>query len=516
MQRKRESLAWMVLTMIGLFLTGCAGMPSDTPAATKMGAMPENPVELVNQLSSEISDARMEQINILSPKWFKKAESAFFAAQKDLKKGQQIAGINESVAEARNYLQKAKEIAGISRSTLVEVLEARTLARDAGAANFEKQYRSVENAFLELTSAIEKDNLSYAQKNRDKVAQRYRELEVRAIKNATIGEVRRLIETAESSGARKIAPRSYERAVEQLRKTDDFISANPHAKQAMHDMANASLFMANRLVVITQQSNRIEEMRPEEIVLWVEKMIARITAQVGARDMRNQGYATQVDNIIGSVDALKSDRDFISQKNQSLQSEMAAQAEDCQARIDALNLKVATLEGKTRESQMATERLARERKAAEQRLAAERKFNQQYVSVQNYFDPDEAEVYKRENQLVIRLKAVRFPVGKSIIMPENYALLSKVQKAIRSFNAPRVIVEGHTDSTGSNEVNMLLSQQRAEAVREYMIANQTLAPDGISAVGYGSERPLASNATSAGRAINRRIDILIIPQVKPI
>jgi outer membrane protein OmpA-like peptidoglycan-associated protein len=165
---------------------------------------------------------------------------------------------------------------------------------------------------------------------------------------------------------------------------------------------------------------------------------------------------------------------------------------------------------------MAKERMARERMAAEQRLAAERKFNQLYVAVQDYFENDEAEVYKQENQLVIRLKAMRFPLGKSIIMPENYALLSKVQKAIRTFDDPRVIVEGHTDTTGSDEVNMLLSQQRAEAVSEYMIANQTLPPDNLSAVGYGSERPLASNATAAGRAINRRIDILIIPEAKPI
>lgn len=165
---------------------------------------------------------------------------------------------------------------------------------------------------------------------------------------------------------------------------------------------------------------------------------------------------------------------------------------------------------------MAKERMARQRMAAEQRLAAEMKFNQLYVAVRNYFEAEEAEVYKQENQLVLRLKAMRFPVGKSVIMPENYHLLSKVQKAIRTFDDPRVIVEGHTDTTGSDEVNMLLSQQRAEAVREYMIANQTLLADSISAVGYGSGRPLASNATSAGRAINRRIDILIIPQANPI
>jgi outer membrane protein OmpA-like peptidoglycan-associated protein len=504
------------MVAIGLSIAGCAGAPASAPGIAEMETIPENPVELVNQLSSEISAARTEQINILSPNWFSKAESAFFDAQKDLKKGREIADIEKSAIESRSYLAKAREIAGISRSTLAEVLEARKLARDAGATRFEKPYRSVEDAFLNLTGAIEKDNLSYAQKHRDKVVERYRELEVKAIKESTIGEVRRLIESAESSGAKKIAPQSYDAAVSQLEETDAFISANPHAKQAMHDMANESLFKANRLVVITNQSDRIKAMAPEDIVLWAEGMLERITTQLGAQDMRNQDYATQVDNIIGSIDALKSDRDFVSQRNQALQTEMQGQADAFQARLDALNVKVATLEGKTRDSQMATERLARERKAAEQRLAAERKFNQQYVNVQNYFDKDEAEVYKQENQLVIRLKAMRFPVGKSIIMPENYALLSKVQKAIRTFNDPRVIVEGHTDSTGSDDVNMLLSQQRAEAVREYMIANQTLPPDGISAVGYGSERPLASNATTAGRAINRRIDIIIVPQVKPI
>ena len=65
-------------------------------------------------------------------------------------------------------------------------------------------------------------------------------------------------------------------------------------------------------------------------------------------------------------------------------------------------------------------------------------------------------------------------------------------------------------------MNTLLSQQRADAVRDYLIANQTLSSETISAVGYGSERPLASNATPEGRAINRRIDILIIPQAKPL
>ena len=65
--------------------------------------------------------------------------------------------------------------------------------------------------------------------------------------------------------------------------------------------------------------------------------------------------------------------------------------------------------------------------------------------------------------------------------------------------------------TGSDEVNEHLSQKRAEAVREYLVANRTLPYDRIVAVGYGSMRPLASNETIEGRAINRRIDVILKP-----
>lgn len=506
------------LLMLCVALAGCVQTPvagTDAAAGNAADTM-GNPVEQVNQLSSDITQARLDQINILSPEWFKRAENAFFSAQKDLAAGDAIADIRESIDESRDYLRKAEEIAAISRTTLADTIKAREAARNAGATNFTDEYRRVEDEFLSLTRAIERDNLSYAQNNREKVITRYRDLEVRAIKEETIGEVRRLIAQAEKTDARKLAPQSYTRAVNQLNETDAFISANPYAKEEMHAMAQAALFQANRLVVATELSNRMKTMGPEEIVFLVENHLHTISEALGAPDMRDQPAPTQLANILGSIAALKEDRTFMAQKNESLQADMEQLKADYQAQIDALNVRVATLEGQSREERMAKERMARERMAIEERLAAERKFNQLYVAVRNYFDPEEADVYKQENQMVIRLKAMRFPVGKSVIMPENYALLSKVQKAIRTFDEPRVIVEGHTDTTGSDEVNTLLSQQRADAVREYMIANQTLSPDAISAVGYGSERPLASNATAAGRAINRRIDILIIPQAKPI
>ena len=99
---------------------------------------------------------------------------------------------------------------------------------------------------------------------------------------------------------------------------------------------------------------------------------------------------------------------------------------------------------------------------------------------------------------------ILFDFGKAHINPDGHALLNRVAKVIQK-RQDAVLVEGHTDSTGAESLNEHLSQQRADAVRQYFVANETLPYEKIIAVGYGSMRPIASNATQSGRAMNRRI-----------
>ena len=73
----------------------------------------------------------------------------------------------------------------------------------------------------------------------------------------------------------------------------------------------------------------------------------------------------------------------------------------------------------------------------------------------------------------------------------------------------RVEVSGHTDDTGARAVNMRLSQERAEAVRDYLIS-RSVAPDRLETHGYGPDQPAADNATLAGRSLNRRVELSII------
>ena len=473
----------MVVTVL-LLLSACVPTQQSvtTPTVT-------NPSAHVAGLERAMANARSNQVNLLAPTWYGKAEASLEAAKKGLADQAEISRIAEYVADGKKELRKADEIATVSRTTLTDVINRREMARKAGAASL-NGYKWTENDFLRLTREIEKNNLGYAMRNRKRVADAFRDLEITAIKSNVLGEVRTTLKAAERADAKKYAPKAYVTAVQKLNATDAFISTNPYEVEEMTRKAKDALFYARRANELTLEGKKVQDMTPEQITLLIENILYQATSQLSAPDMRDQKFDIQLDNITGSVRAMQENQNFLNSKIKEQNSE-----------IEALGAAVMSLEGKSREEQMAKER-----------LEAEKRFNEKFQAIQSYFNKQEAEVYRQGDQLVIRLRGMQFPIGKAVIMPENYALLSKVQQALRSFDEPEVIIEGHTDSTGSADVNEQLSQERAEAVKQYLIANKTLPESKLFAIGYGSSKPLMSNETADGRAANRRIDVIIIPQ----
>lgn len=478
---KKDRFVLMVLAL--LLISGCAPNQRTAPPVVN------NPSAHVNGLERALANGRTNQLNLLAPTWFGKAQASLDAAKKELAAQAEISKIAEYVADGKAQLRKADEIAVVSRSTLADVIKRREMARKAGAASL-KGYKSTENDFLRLTKEIEKDNIDYARRNRKRVAEAYRDLEITAIKSNVLGEVRTTIKAAERSNAKKYAPNAYATALKKLNATDAFISSNPYEVEEITRKAKDALFYARRANELVQESKKIQGMNSEQIVLRMEDIFYKTTNQLSAPDMRDQKFDIQLDNITGSIRAMQENQNFLNSKIEELSSE-----------IETLKVEVTSLEGKSREEQMAKER-----------LEAEKRFNEKFQAIQSYFNKEEAEVYRQGNQLVVRLRGMQFPIGTAVIMPENYALLSKVQQALRTFDEPEVIIEGHTDSTGAADVNEQLSQERAEAVKEYLIANKTLPESSLFAIGYGSSKPLMSNETAEGRAVNRRIDMIIIPQ----
>lgn len=104
---------------------------------------------------------------------------------------------------------------------------------------------------------------------------------------------------------------------------------------------------------------------------------------------------------------------------------------------------------------------------------------------------------------------VLFASGKADITAGSTEDINKLGVFMQTYPATTTVIEGHTDSVGSVALNKGLSQRRADAVRDYLIMNYNIESGRIKAVGYGSERPVADNATAEGRKMNRRIEAAI-------
>ncbi len=111
--------------------------------------------------------------------------------------------------------------------------------------------------------------------------------------------------------------------------------------------------------------------------------------------------------------------------------------------------------------------------------------------------------------LLVRFdSAVLFRVDSAIIEPPGRDALDQTVEVLQEFPKTAVVVQGHTDSTGSEEYNQRLSERRAGAVRNHLVG-QGVAAHRMAAIGYGEAYPVAENATALGRHQNRRVELLL-------
>jgi outer membrane protein OmpA-like peptidoglycan-associated protein len=103
---------------------------------------------------------------------------------------------------------------------------------------------------------------------------------------------------------------------------------------------------------------------------------------------------------------------------------------------------------------------------------------------------------------------INFEVNSATILPSSYGELEKIVKILREKDA-RVRIEGHTDSQGTAPFNQTLSVQRALSIRKYLV-QKGIDPGNLAVAGYGSSKPVASNMTEKGRALNRRVEFIVI------
>jgi outer membrane protein OmpA-like peptidoglycan-associated protein len=230
----------------------------------------------------------------------------------------------------------------------------------------------------------------------------------------------------------------------------------------------------------------------------------------------NTAYVVEIEPRPGALEATRAELAKAQQALAETRRALAQGAGKFDARTRELQQREAELLSRTEEL-LTLERQLMERQtelaARDQQLHSERQAREQAERERDAAQGRVREIEKlgeAERELVISLAGtVMFRNGEAKLLPEARARLDRVADALKRMQPARaIVIEGHTDARGTDEYNRRLSEDRANAVRSYLL-QRGVAPDRVTAVGRGEQAPVAPNQTAEGRAINRRVEIVI-------
>ncbi len=153
-----------------------------------------------------------------------------------------------------------------------------------------------------------------------------------------------------------------------------------------------------------------------------------------------------------------------------------------------------------------------DRSAAETLLRRQKEKEEAVASIKSSIGPGAGEVLLTpDGDILLRITGIAFGVGSAKLRAGQEVVVERLAAAVKMFPGAAVEVAGHTDDTGTRQANVRLSRRRAETVARLLEKELGLEEGGIATQGYGPDRPVALNNTDAGRARNRRIDVVIKP-----
>ncbi len=437
---------------------------------------------------------------LLAPRSYERGMKEYRDAELALERGRNIDVVRDKAGEATSHFEAATDAAGLATTTLAQVMKSRQDAANALAPELSAEiWQEAQRKFGEAIRILERGDLKLAQRRGIEATALYRDAELFAIKAQYLTETRELLADAERMRIGRYAPITLGRAKQLLADAERELNENRYDTDLPRSLAKRANYEAKHAIYLAEivGRERDRDVTVEEIVLEWEQTL---TAIAGAADIvpdMQDGPERLAAELIAYVDTLRATIQRLEQE----QSENEVRLADMEEELRVLDER---LGGATAE-----------RAALIQRLEAQARVKEQFERVEKIFTAEEARVFRQGDSVILRLVGLSFDSGESELDPANFGLLGKVEKAIDVFPRSELTIEGHTDSFGGDDFNQKLSQERAESVQQYMINAMRIPSYRLIATGYGETRPVASNETASGRDKNRRIDIVIKPNLEP-
>lgn len=407
--------------------------------------------------------------------------------------------LNEARENARQFRQKFSDTLALKKASEL-VLKQINIVDPLKEPNPKRLLQKGNEALSSAIKQFESGQLGQSQQSAQSAKDIYTKIIAISLPDLA-DKAGSIISKAAAAGARNYAPITYEKAKAELIRMERFIDGI--TLTAPTDPIYA-LTLAERSLEIAQQVKR-----------WRKKTGSHEELLLGARSDRLE-LANALGIPVNSSDANSdvSIRD-ISNAIVELQKELAAEKESHQTDLVKLEenynrqLESRIQEQKTSLLSEQNEQLTNLKEAFRAKLERETFENRRQKQVRSLFKKGDVELLVNlDGSLLIRLSTLQFTPGSSKVDAAYYDLLGRLKQALEIYGERNVRIEGHTDSKGDVKMNQKISLKRAEAVRDFLIA-ATMDGSRLKALGYGEVRPVASNEFKKGRAMNRRIDIVI-------
>ena len=464
---------------------------------------------MFDDVNKVMLSATTAQADVLSPKTYYQGMEAYKEAMDDYREDGELSEIKKNINIAHTRFSESIENSKVSAVMFSGALSARNDAINAEAAQFSKRmWMEAEEEMKQAAGELEKGDADDAKKKATTASGLYRKAELESIKANYLTRAKELLEKADDEKAYKAAPKTFNEAKLLINNAEKALAENRYDTDEARHLAKEAEYKASLAMHIAKQKNALDDLdyETEDYLLMMYKPISAIGENMGV-DMRfDHGVDAPVAQIIAGINKnearivnLEGDLYEYTAKNKTL-SEMLSE----QRKI------LETMEGQ--QSQDARDAMKRQQDL-QARIDRAEDIDAKFDQIQRIFNQDEAQVFRQKDDVIIRLIGVSFDVGKAQIKQEDYAVLAKLEKAVGIFKDATITIEGHTDSQGSDDANLNLSLERADAVLSYMKANINIDSDRFSTKGFGESKPLANNETVSGRTQNRRIDIVIKPMI---
>jgi outer membrane protein OmpA-like peptidoglycan-associated protein len=362
-----------------------------------------------------------------------------------------------------------------------------------------KLWQNAQRKFSDAIRLLERGDLKGAKRRDIEATSLYRDAELDAIKTQYLSETRRLLADADRAKVGRYAPITLGKAKNLLANAERELNENRYDTDMPRNLARQANYEAKHAIYLSEvvRTERDRDITVEQLVLAWEKPMQAVSGAADITPDMETGPTRLADELVAFVENQRNQIQSLRQEREESEIRVADMAEELRALDERLG--------------GATE----ERAALVQRLEAQARVKEQFERVEKMFVRAEARVFREGSTIILRLIGLGFDSGESQMKQQNFDLLGKVEKAIDVFPRSEIIIEGHTDAYGGDESNQVLSQERAESVRQYMINAMRIPAYRLIAMGYGETRPVASNETESGRARNRHIDIVIKPNLEP-